>query len=369
MNLNLLAPVNQLGYGYVGLNVALALDRLGHEVALWPIGGVQAEPRYHAPIQKMMERTLTFNPAAPSLRIWHPFDLAQHCGSLRAAFTFFELNRLKPVERHHLLAQDLVFVSSEWAREVLERAGLPRERIYFAMPGVDHSIFSVRELPKDSVTTFLSVGKWEYRKGHDFLLRAFEAAFGKQDNVRLVMHCYNPCFQTTEQAKIYNEQWVAYYRQSPLADKIVISPGRLESQTQLADLMAQADCGVFLSRAEGWNLEAMEMIALGRPVILTNYSAHTTFAHPTNSHLVEITQTEPAEDGVWFSAGDKQWNGQPGEWAHLGDTQLEQTVEHLRSIHRQKQLGTLELNHVGASVARQYTWHRTAYNIVSVLES
>ena len=63
--------------------------------------------------------------------------------------------------------------------------------------------------------------------------------------------------------------------------------------------MAGADCGVFLSRAEGWNLGLLEMMAMGKPVITTNYSGHTEFATPANALLVEVPEVEPAKDGVF----------------------------------------------------------------------
>ena len=63
--------------------------------------------------------------------------------------------------------------------------------------------------------------------------------------------------------------------------------------------MAGADCGIFLSRAEGWNLGLLEMMAMGKPVITTNYSGHTEFATPANALLVEVPEVEPAKDGVF----------------------------------------------------------------------
>ncbi len=42
-----------------------------------------------------------------------------------------------------------------------------------------------------NTTVFLNVGKWEYRKGHDFILEAFNKAFEPEADVLLVMHCYN----------------------------------------------------------------------------------------------------------------------------------------------------------------------------------
>ena len=45
--------------------------------------------------------------------------------------------------------------------------------------------------------------------------------------------------------------------------------------------MAEAHCGVFPARSEGWNLGLVEMLSMGRHVIATDYSAHTSTSRPT----------------------------------------------------------------------------------------
>lgn len=38
---------------------------------------------------------------------------------------------------------------------------------------------------------FLSVGKWERRKGFDILLRCFQEVFGDSNRAELVLHCFS----------------------------------------------------------------------------------------------------------------------------------------------------------------------------------
>ena len=71
---------------------------------------------------------------------------------------------------------------------------------------------------------------------------------------------------------------------------------------------------MFPSLAEGWNLEALEMMACGKQVIITDFSAHTEFCTKENADLVSISDTEPAFDGKWFF-------GQ-GNWAKIGEKEI-----------------------------------------------
>lgn len=363
MSINLSAPINSLGYGYVGLNIAIALERIGASPALWPIGPIEAPAETHDFIRRMIGRQASYDPKAPSLRLWHQFALAEHVGKgPHIGMPIFELNRFRPVEQHHLLSQDLLVATSKWAKDIFLSNGIPEERIILAPLGVDHNLFRPRPAPQEiPETVFLNMGKWEIRKGHDILANAFCAAFTAEDNVRLLMHCHNPCAGTE-----YNAGWEQHYQSCDLANKIFVSRGRLESQRDIATLMSGVDCGVFPSRAEGWGMESCEMLAMGKSVILTDYSGHTEYARPDNSLLIKIDSLEDAHDGVWFHADAPDWNSKPGQWAHLGQNQFDQLVEYMRSIHRQKQAGLIpESNSIVANSVNHLTWDSTAKAIIS----
>jgi glycosyltransferase involved in cell wall biosynthesis len=144
-----------------------------------------------------------------------------------------------------------------------------------------------------------------------------------------------------------------------LGNKIRILP-RVESDEQVANIMQQADCGVFPSRAEGWNLEALEMMACGKEVIVTDYSAHTEFCTKENSMLVPINSIERAQDGVWFF-------GQ-GNWAALDKPAQQCIIEGMTEVHNWKQAGKLTPNDAGIETAHHFTWKNTAETIVKNLE-
>jgi len=246
--MNVTCPVNFTSYGLCGLNVLRALDRAGASPAWWPIGDTQAHRADADFLAELKGRQAGYDPRAASLRLYHDFDLAQHVGrGKRVAYTIFELDRFTPRSLHQLLCQDAVAVPSRWAASVL-----PDVEKHVVPLGIDRSIFFPRPMPGPGPTTFLTVGKWERRKGHDVLLQAFERAFSPSDDVRLVLACANHSVPGgPERMAAYNRGWEDYYRTSRLASKVTLAP-RLGTQAELAALMASADCGVFLSRAEGW---------------------------------------------------------------------------------------------------------------------
>ena len=125
--------------------------------------------------------------------------------------------------------------------------------------------------------------------------------------------------------------------------------------------MSQSDCGVFPARAEGWNLELLEMMACGKTVIATNYSAHTEFCDSNNSMLIDTDGLEQAKDGVFFS-------GSYGKWASFSESSKEQLIEHMRTVHRLKGYNPHDLlNSNGIKTANQFTWKNSAQELLNGL--
>ena len=366
--INLTCPINTLGYGVVGLNILKALSRSGCDVAYWGIGRIDAPPDARKLIEDAAARRANYNQRAPSIRISHQEDLHEHIGKPRAGFSIFELNRFRESELNGLRSQDLLFVASKWAKQVVEDNGVfaDPDRVRVTPLGVDRTIFHEigqrSSQPARATTIFINVGKWEVRKGHDLLLEAFNQAFLPEDDVELWMVCFNPVLNSDPQKlQAKNREWEKRYQNTELGSKVKMYP-RLRDQAELAELIRSADCGVFPSRAEGWNLPALEVLSCGRQLIITNYSAHTEYCNPSNSLLIEIDALEDAVDGRWFF-------GQ-GQWAAFGDRQMEQLVAHMRHVHNSKQeSGNVAVNDAGIETAKLFNWDSTARQMIRALES
>lgn len=350
MNINVLSYIGTTGYGYAGTNIVVNLVLNGHKVALFPIGGgIEVSSEYAAIINEARDNAGTYDDEAPSLRICHQNMLAEHVGkSKRIGFPFFELEDLTDEERHHMNRMDRVVVASHWAADVLKNNGV-HTNICIVPLGVDRRIFNenlqITRLDND-FTVFVNVGKWEKRKGHDILLNAFCKAFDKSDKVLLKMLPYNPFIGSG------NDFWIKKYMKSAMASRIQISPYRVQGQGDVSQFIAGGDCAVFPSRGEAWNHELLEAMSCGLECVATHWSGHTEYANEGNCKLIDITRTERAIDNVWF-------HGQ-GRWAHFGDSEEEQLIEHMRDVHRRKQTGELMRNENGIATARVFNWTTTA---------
>lgn len=351
---NLIGPCNTLGYGITSLNILRSLSKQT-DVAYWPIGQVQVSTEEEqADVVAAMENTKTYDKNAPCIRIWHQNDLAQFVGKgEHIGFPIFELDSFNSVELHHLRSCDKLFVCSEWAKEVIKNNLIQCDTHVIPL-GVDTSLFKPAA-SNHNRTIFFNCGKWEIRKGHDVLIKAFIEAFKPDDEVELWLMCENP-FNTDKEDREWHSLFD--YSQLYMKDKIKLIP-RVKTHREVYNIMRQTDCGVFPARAEGWNLEALEMLACGKQLIITDYSAHTEFCDMTNSRMLPVSGKELAFDNKWFF-------GQ-GSWAKLDEMTKRLIIEYMREIHADKQAGRLKMNTNGIETANKFTWDNSAKRIIECL--
>jgi glycosyltransferase involved in cell wall biosynthesis len=351
--INLIAPINNLGYGVAGYNIFKSLYGLDPTSALYPI----SRPEFvDAAIQSGLDNRSRDNSSNDCVKIWHQNDLYEFVGKGRhIGFPIFELTEFNDEEKTSLNHCDKIFVCSKWAKQIiLDQMShkFSDQDVHVVPLGVDVELFAPVKSGR-TPTIFLNCGKWEKRKGHDVLLECFNSAFTQADDVELWMMCDNPFIGKS------NQDWQDLYKSSPLGDKIRIIP-RQKTHQDVYNIMKQADCGIFPSRAEGWNLELLEMMTCGKQVIATNYSAHTEFCDNKNALLVDIENLETAHDGVFF-------DGSRGLWANIGESEKEQTVCHMRAVHGDKKQNNLELNEAGTNTGTRFSWDNSAKELVNGL--
>ena len=352
-HIKLIAPINSLGYGVAGYNLFKELFNLYPSTALYPISNPEFVDDYIASGLKN-RITSALHKHSPCVKIWHQNDIHSFVGQGKhIGFPIFELTEFSEEEKISMAHCDKLFVCSEWAKNVLyNQNGWSCPPVHVVPLGVDSDIFKPFSSSRQP-TVFFNCGKWEKRKGHDILLECFNFAFEADDNVELWMMCDNPFIGQN------NEKWMNLYKNSPMGHKIRFIP-RQKTHKDVYNIMKQTDCGIFPARAEGWNLELLEMMSCGRFVIATNYSAHTEFCNKDNCYLVDPDGLEPAFDGVFFS-------GSHGEWASLQKPAKEQIINHMKTVHKTKQNGQQTVNIEGIKTAQKFSWRNSAQELINGL--
>lgn len=221
----------------------------------------------------------------------------------------------------------------------------------------------------DDAFIFLSVFKWEERKGWPFLLRAYLSEFGEDDNVELVI--LTNAYHTSSDFEEKIEEFIAndaYLSEHLRVDSKEDSKGDTEGESDevnsesdseddsdsevtesrkrlpslhvvpgpLAnELMPQlyqiANVFVLPSRGEGWGRPHVEAMSMGLGIIATGWSGPTEYIeNGRNGWLIKVEEMEGIESGAFRGH----------QWA-------KPSVEHLRKLMRKTYQDPQETARVG----------------------
>jgi glycosyltransferase involved in cell wall biosynthesis len=165
---------------------------------------------------------------------------------------------------------DEVWAPSEYVRSAYIDSGVAPDLVHVVPNGVDLDRFTPLGPASTLATTkgiiFLFVGGTIHRKGIDILLRAYRAAFTAEDDVCLVIKGFGAQgFYRGQTA----ESLIAEHQADPAAPELLFLDQEIPF-TELPAVYRAADVLVQPYRAEGFCLPALEALACGVPVIVTD---------------------------------------------------------------------------------------------------
>lgn len=199
-----------------------------------------------------------------------------------------------------------VWVPSAFHQRVLGSNGVDASKIHIipeAVPGEVMAASAYEPLPVMGVHgfVFLSVFKFEDRKGWRELVHAYCAAFSSADNVTLLLHTY--LYNPPEELKA-KSLWDTAVMHRLIDDHLsrvgcgteknrrptIVFTGRSLTHFELLRLYRTADAYVSAHWGEGWGLPLSEAMAMGLPTVATNYSGNTEFMTADNSWLIPVAE-------------------------------------------------------------------------------
>ena len=260
------------------------------------------------------------------INIWfwqHPE--IQHFKGTNVVWAIFESDKLPNylIEYYQKYAQ-LLWVPSQWGKEVLINNGIEESMIDVVPEGVDANQYHPYVRGSIDKTgepfRFLTIGKFEARKGYKELLEAFKLAFDNSPEVELVIKA--DYFLDPENKK---QQCIQLINEFGLTNVKLIW-GELTT-VQLFELYNFADVYVTSTRAEGWGLPIIEAAATGLPIIAPFYSGHTEFLKHIESSVLKVgyqlAKIEDPEFKRFWPSTDNDY----GNWAFCKSSFLQNQMK------------------------------------------
>ncbi len=194
-----------------------------------------------------------------------------HRAKINIGYTFFEFP-LDVTALHNSEQYDLIFCGSTWCLDRLRDVGVKHGKLL--IQGVDRDIFKPQPAREpDGQFRIFSGGKFEYRKGQDLVLEAFNEFHSIHWDSTLITAWHNPWPKLAEALlKTLNQK-----ARDGWKCPIVALPAL--TQSELARVMANTDVGLFPNRCEGGtNLVLMEYACCGRRVVANAKTGHADIA-------------------------------------------------------------------------------------------
>lgn len=367
MRLNVFAPLGgHTGFSVYAKNVMLGLHEVGADFNPVPLGGM-GPPEGRADevvFNKLREKqeSLAYSHRDPSVAFSNgPMaNSITFAGGKRFLYPFFEWEPLSRAWVHNINdGMDGLLVSSHWGADVAKRSGVTAP-IRVVPGGVDTRTYNRNVVPLDrkqlkldeDTFVFLTWGKFEPRKGHMEVLRAFRDEFGEDEKVALVMQARNPF---AAQDYIDGQISTVLRNGEHKNVRLVKSEVPLELMPRL---YRTADCFVLPTKGEGWGLPTSESAACGVPSIMTRLGAHMTFLNDDTSWFVDTLGLEPVDDPRWI-----HHYGAESKWFKIDEASLRQRMRYA-------------FEHPGEAAAKgskaanrmqQFKWTDTARQLLSAV--
>ncbi|OMP06887.1 Glycosyl transferase, family 1 [Corchorus olitorius] len=228
--------------------------------------------------------------------------------------TMFETDRLNSQHVKRCNRMNSVWVPTDFHVSTFVQSGVDPAKVVKLVQPIDVNFFDPsRHKPLDIASVgnlvlgpdsnpsnkfvFLSVFKWEFRKGWDVLLKAYLEEFSRDDEVVLYL-LTNPYHSTRD----FDNKIIQFVQDSNMENPnngwapVYVIDTHI-AHIDLPRLYKAADAFVLPSRGEGWGRPIVEAMAMSLPVITTNWSGPTEYLTDENSFPLPVDRMSQVMEG------------------------------------------------------------------------
>jgi len=360
MQFSVQVPLNSLSFGQVSFNLLYEFYKLGLNPSIFKASDHQIDFSAYDFEQEFInwiiknhnEALLKHNRNIPCIRLWHINDSIRSYSNKQILLTFHETDQLTPIESN-ILKNSEVCVTSKYTQDVFASSGIPSSVVHL---GFDSKHFKVldKKYFDDGRITFNLCGKYEKRKHHTKIVKAWIKKFGKDKRYSLQCALHNSFYQDPAELKAVFSNM--------LDGKPVFNVTFLTSMPKNStynDFLNSSDIVIAMSGAEGWGLPEFQSVGLGKHAVVLNATSYKEWANKENSVIVEPTNKIEVYDGKFFSKGAPFNQGSIFDFNE--DDFIAGCEEAIKRVESDR------INHEGLKIQNNFKYSDTANKLLSMI--
>tara|TARA_Y100000310_G_C20697483_1_gene826729 strand:+ start:1742 stop:2848 length:1107 start_codon:yes stop_codon:yes gene_type:complete len=178
---------------------------------------------------------------------------------------------------------DAVIVPSLFNYEVFAHTRL-KKPIFYIPHSINTDIYHTDVKPSREFErfTFLFCGAWKLRKGFPQLLEAFFSEFDINDNVQLLIKTDKTSDAKSQIKQLKNNLGYKKKETAP-----ILFEDKIFNENKLPGFFKSVDCLISPHLGEGFGLPGLQSMAVGTPIIITNFSGSKDYANEDTATLIQ----------------------------------------------------------------------------------
>jgi len=297
-------PFNSVSFGQLGVALAREAYNRNLNPAIFPHGQVDLSAQgedagFQQWLEKRLNQTMVefdSNNHDTSFKLWHLNPESYFRTTAKQnLLSFYELDSPTNFELNVVKNNNITYFTSEYTVEKFKEFGASNVKY---LPLFFDSFNFKQQKDKtyysDKRITFNLVGKFEKRKSHAEVLKAWAKKYGNKKKYYLNCAIYNP-FLTPQQNQAVIQG--IFGNNQPFNVNFI---GHMPTNSVYNEYLNSADIVIGMSGGEGWGLPEFQSVAMGKHSVILDCNGYKSWATPENSVLVQPSKKISAVDGVHF---------------------------------------------------------------------
>lgn len=312
MSLILNVPLNSVSFGQVGFGLLDEARKQNLDTKFLPISHVDLSTiTVDEDFKKWVELAQVnalenISKDDSEIRIWHLFEGYTRHSNKSKLISFYELDSPTRIELNIAKNTDLYF-TSKYTCEVFKEKGANANFVPLAFDK-KHFYKTDKTYYKDGRIVFGVLGKFENRKHHQKMIKAWLKKFGNDKRYMLQCAVYNPFFE-----KQMNENIFRSLLEGKNYFNINFIPW-IQTNRMYNDFLNSNNIVLGMSGGEGWGLPEFHSVGIGKHAVILNAHGYKEWANDENCVMINPLKKIPAYDGLFFKEGQPFNQGNIFDW-------------------------------------------------------